>query len=118
VPPSAKVAVTAFVAALKVTEQPALPVHAPDHPENMLGAVGVSLRVTALFGGNVAVQAVVEPVVQLIPDGLLVTVPVPLPERVTVNASPALNVAATFSAPVMARLHVDVPVHAPLQPPK
>lgn len=117
-PPRANVAVTALVAALKVTVQAALPVHAPDHPENILGAVGVSLRVTAVFGGNVAVQAVVEPVVQSIPAGVLVTVPEPLPASVTVNPSPALNVAETLSAPVMARLHVDVPVHAPLQPPK
>lgn len=117
-PPSANVAVTELVAALKVTVQPPLPVHAPDHPENLLGTAAVSLSVTAVFGGNVALQAVVEPVVQLMPAGVLVTVPVPLPDRVTVNASPEVNVAATFSAALMVRLHVDVPAHAPLQPPK
>jgi hypothetical protein len=55
---------------------------------------------------------------QLIPAGLLVTVPVPLPEVVTVNAAPAVNAAATLCAAVMVSLHVDVPEHAPLQPAK
>jgi hypothetical protein len=54
----------------------------------------------------------------LIPAGLLVTVPVPLPEVVTVNAAPAVNAAATLCAAVMVSLHVDVPEHAPLQPAK
>ena len=55
---------------------------------------------------------------QLIPAGLLVTVPVPLPDVVTVNAAPVVNAAATLSAAVMVRLQVDVPEHAPLQPAK
>jgi hypothetical protein len=84
----------------------------------MLGTVVVSVNVTAVFGGNVALQPVVEPVVQLIPVGLLVTVPVPVPDVVTVKASPGLKVAATFSASLRVKLHVDIPEQAPLHPPK
>jgi hypothetical protein len=87
VPPTAKEAVTVLVAALKLILQPAFPEHAPDQPENRFEAVAVSLSVTAVPGGNVAVQPVAEPVVQLIPDGLLVTVPVPVPDMATVRES-------------------------------
>jgi len=55
---------------------------------------------------------------QLIPAGLLVTVPVPLGDVETVNVSAALNAAATFSAAVIVTVHVDVPEQAPLQPAK
>jgi ABC-type transport system involved in cytochrome c biogenesis permease subunit len=44
---------------------------------------GVSLSVTCVFGGKLAEQVVG----QLIPAGLLVTVPVPAPAMVTVIAS-------------------------------
>jgi len=93
-------------------------VHAPDHPEKLAGAVAVSLSVTAVFGGKVAVHSGADPVAQLIPAGLLVIVPLPLPDGVTVNASPEVNVAETFSAAATVMLHVDVPEQAPLQPPK
>jgi len=118
VPPAANVAVTVLVAELKVVEQAPVPVQAPDHPENWLGAVAVSVSVTAVFGANVAVQPVVDPVLQLIPAGLLVTVPVPLPDVVTVKESPAVKVEVTLSAAVMVTLQVVVPVHAPPQPSK
>jgi len=67
-----------------------------------------------VFCGNFAVHVPG----QLIPAGLLVTLPVPLPDVVTVSAAPAVNVAVTVSAAVMVSLHVDEPVQAPLQPPK
>jgi hypothetical protein len=71
-----------------------------------------------VLGGNDAVQPVDDPEVQLIPAGLLVTVPAPVPEVVTVNTSAALNVAVTFSAALTVTLQLAVPVQAPLQPPK
>ena len=54
---------------------------------------------------------------QLIPAGLLVTVPVP--DSVTVSGSEpeAENVALTVSAPLMSTLQPAVPEQAPLQPP-
>ena len=65
-----------------------------------------------VFGAKVAVHVPG----QLIPVGLLVTVPVPDVE--TVNVSAALNAAATFSAAVIVTVHVVVPEQAPLQPAK
>jgi hypothetical protein len=55
---------------------------------------------------------------QLIPAGLLVTVPVPVPDSATVRPMPALNVALTLSAADMVTVQVLVPVQLPLHPPK
>jgi hypothetical protein len=117
--PTPNVAVTVVVVALRVTLQAPVPVQAPDHPENPLGGVVVSVRVTAVFGAKFAEQVVVEPEVQSIPDGLLVTVPLPLPEVVTVNSSPVLKLADTLAEADRVKLHVPVPEQPPpLQPPK
>ena len=78
-----KVAVTEF-AALKATLQVAFPVHPPLQPEKMSLVAGVSLSVTWLFCGKLAEHVAG----QLIPAGLLVTVPVPAPAMVTVIAEP------------------------------
>jgi hypothetical protein len=75
-----KVAVTASVAFTR-TLQVAAPVHAPDQPVKLLLAAGVSLSVTWVFCGKLAEQVVG----QLIPAGVLVTVPVPAPAMATVN---------------------------------
>jgi hypothetical protein len=54
---------------------------------------------------------------QAIPDGLLVTVPVPAPLRVTVSAKVwCAKVAVTDTGCVGVSVHVPVPLHAPLQP--
>ena len=52
-----------------------VPVHAPDHPANTEPVPGVAVSVTGVPLANVALHAVP----QLMPDGLLVTVPVPVP---------------------------------------
>jgi hypothetical protein len=52
-----------------------VPVHAPDHPANMEPVPGVAVSVTGVPLAKVAIHAVP----QLMPDGLLVTVPVPVP---------------------------------------
>ena len=59
-----------------VPEQPA-----PLQPLKVEGAVAVAERVTIVLGAKPKEQ--VEP--QLIPVGLLVTVPVPVPDSLTVN---------------------------------
>jgi len=74
------VAVT-VLAALKVTLQFVMPVQSPDHPPNEFAPVGVSMRVTTVFGLKVDVHVPG----QLIPEGLLVTVPEPVPVTVTAN---------------------------------
>jgi hypothetical protein len=76
-----KVAVTES-AAVTLTLQVAAPVHAPLQPAKALLVPGVSLSVTWLSGAKLAEHVVG----QLIPAGLLVTVPVPAPAMVTVNA--------------------------------
>ena len=54
------------------------------------------------------------------PLGLEVTVPVPVPARVTprANVVAVLNVAVTARACVIDTVQTPVPVHAPLQPAK
>src|SRR5579872_1976713 len=81
-----KVAVTVS-AAVSVMLQVEVPEHAPDQPENVLFCEGVPVRTTSLFWAKLAEQPVVEPDEQLIPAGLLVTVPVPGPCTVTVTES-------------------------------
>jgi len=58
-----------------------VPVHAPVHPAKIELVPGLAVSVTDVPLANVALH--VEP--QLIPEGVLVTVPVPLPESVTVS---------------------------------
>jgi hypothetical protein len=62
----------------------AVPVQAPLQPVNADPVAAVALRVTAVPTGKAAKQ--VSP--QRMPAGLLVTVPVPAPVRVTVRAGP------------------------------
>ena len=59
-----------------VTVQEALPLQAPLHPANVEFAPGVAMSVTWVPVLNGAWQ--VDP--QLIPEGLLIMVPVPLPD--------------------------------------
>jgi hypothetical protein len=62
----------------------------------------------------------VHDVPQLMPLGLEVTVPVPVPARVTpsANVEAVLNVAVTARAAVIDTVQAPVPEHAPLQPAK
>jgi hypothetical protein len=76
-----KVAVTAS-AAVTVKLHDVAPVHAPDQLAKVLFAAGVSLSVTWVLCGKFAEHVVG----QLIPAGVLVTVPVPVPVSVTVSA--------------------------------
>jgi hypothetical protein len=108
------------LAALKVTLQVVVPVHPPDQLENVLPAAGVSVSVMGVPAGNVTEQPVVAPLVQLIPAGLLVTVPVPPPAVVTVNTSPVrtLKVAVTVPFALRVGLQIEVPEQpSPVQPP-
>src|SRR5450755_2440839 len=107
-----KVTVTDF-AALIVTEQAPVPVHAPLQPVKVEPAAALAVSVTTVPLLKLALQVVP----QLIPVGLLVTVPVPVPALVTLNLkTTALNVAVTDFAALIVTLQVPVPVQAPLQP--
>jgi len=52
------------------------------------------------------------------PAGVLVTVPVPEPERVTVTWTDEVKLAVTDWVPDVGSAQVPVPVHAPPHPPK
>lgn len=89
----------------------------PLHSSNVELLPGVSVIVTTIPAVKFAVHPTLDPVLQLIPAGLLVSVPVPVPEIVAVNAYVGrLNVAVTDFAALIVTTHVPVPVHAPLHP--
>ena len=75
-----------------------VPVHAPLHPANVAPDKGVAVRVTLIPAMNDALQLLP----QLIPAGLLVTKPLPLPPSDTVNKGfvvvDRVNVAVTVLA--------------------
>ena len=71
----------AVLAALIVTEQAPVPVQAPLQPANVEPLAGVAVRPTIAPEEYEAVH--VAP--QLMPEGDEITVPVPVPARLTVN---------------------------------
>jgi hypothetical protein len=110
------VAVTA-VAAVIVTVHVPVPSQGALHPVKVEPSAGAAVNVTAVplakFAEHVGLQ--------LIPAGALVTVPVPDPASLTVNAKlvvPPPNVAVTAVAAVIVNVQVPVPsqLFAPLHP--
>src|SRR5690348_17022656 len=112
-PPLAALKVAATdAAALIVTEQLALaPLHAPDHPANVLPALAVAVSVTTALGSNALEH--VDP--QAIPLGLDATDPAP--DTDTVSIGRTVNWALTPLAASSVTEHVDPePEHAPDHP--
>jgi len=91
-----------------------VPLHAPLHPAKREFGSAAAVSVTWVPALNPALQVCP----QSIPAGLLVTVPAPVPERVTVNTGSRVNVADADSFPFIFTVHVPVPLHAPLHPAK
>jgi hypothetical protein len=89
----AKVAVADLGASIVTEHVGWLPEQLPPHPEKDQPGVGVAVRVTAVSAANDAVHAVP----QLTPEGLLVTVPLPLVDtaREKLDARTASNRALT-----------------------
>jgi hypothetical protein len=101
--------------ALSVTTQLELPpVHAPVHPAKDEFVPAVAVRVTSVPGSKSALH--VEP--QLMPAGLLETLPWPVPARVTASTGEALNSALTEVFCVNVTLQTPVPLQAPDHPAK
>jgi hypothetical protein len=89
------------------------PLQAPPHPANVELGAGFAVSVTLVPSVYGAMQSLP----QLIPAGLLVTMPLPVPVFVTVRTGLFENVAVTVRGPFICRVHVEVlPVQAPLQP--
>ena len=91
-----------------------MPVHAPLQPANVEPLAAAAVSVTDVPLAKFALHVVP----QLMPVGDDVTVPVPVPAFVTLNANveALLKVAVTARAAVIDVVQVPVPVHAPLQP--
>jgi phage tail protein X len=110
------VAVTAL-AALMVTLQVPVPVQAPLQSAKVDPAAAAAVKVTTVPLLKFALQVLG----QVIPLGLLVTLPDPVPANVTESAkvvAEVLNVAVTDLAALIVTLQVPVPLQAPLQPAK
>jgi hypothetical protein len=99
-------------AALTVTTQLPVPLQAPLHPAKLQPAAGVSVSITVVPLSNVVEQVPG----QAIPEGLLVTLP--LPVIVTFKGKIRLNVAVTDSAPLIVTTQLPVPMQAPPHPAK
>ena len=80
VPPALNVAVTVWPFPLAVSVHAPVPLHAPLHPANVEPVAGVAVNWTEAPLPKFALH--IAP--QVTPGGLLVTVPDPLPARVTV----------------------------------
>ena len=108
------VAVTARAEVIE-TVQPPVPVQAPLQPVNVDPVAGAAVTVTVVPLAN----DVAHVLPQEMPVGVLVTVPLPVPDFVTVNANEAgsVNVAVTEVAAFIVTAHVPVPAQPPpLQP--
>src|SRR2546422_852650 len=108
-----KVAVTDWAAFIVTTQIP-VPLHpAPLQPLNTDPLAGTADNVTDVPMTNDALH--VAP--QIIPAGLLVTVPPPLPVLVTVRVYNCVKLAFTACAAFIVTKQLPVPLHpAPLQP--
>ena len=86
-----KLAVTDFATSIVTSQVGDAPLHAPDQPEKTEFTAGVAVRVTTvprLYGSEQSAP-------QVIPAGLEVTVPIPVPAVVTVSNRVVTNVAVT-----------------------
>ena len=105
------------VAAVIVTVQVPVPSQGPAlQPAKVEPVAGVAVKVTAVPLAKLAEQ--VAP--QLMPAGVLVTVPEPVPDLVTVSAKlfvDCAKLATTVVAAVMVRVQVPVPSHGPAPQP-
>jgi hypothetical protein len=78
-----KLAVTVFAAPILTVQVLAVPVQAPDQPLKVDPVVVAAVKVTLLFLLKLAAQVLP----QLIPEGELVTVPLPVPDFVMVSVT-------------------------------
>jgi hypothetical protein len=111
--PCTKVAMTVFAAVI-VIEHAAVPVQAPDQPENNQPDTGVAVSVTAAPEAYGLLQLAVHEIE--LPPPTKATLPEP--ERFKPRLTAGTNVAVTDFAALMVVVQGAVPAHAPNQPPK
>jgi hypothetical protein len=110
-----KVTVTCVFAFSVKVHVALLPLHPPpDQPAKNAFVPAVAVSVTCVPGVNDALHVCP----QLIPAGLLLTTPAPVPLRVTLKVELELNVAETDVVFVSVITHVVVPLHDPPHPAK
>ena len=98
-----------------MTVQPAVPVQAPLQPTNAERFAGIAFNVTTVPPLKAALHALP----QLIPPGLELTVPEPVPATLAVSVTLCrANVAPTLRAWLMLTVQDPAPLQAPLQPAK
>ena len=111
--PVTKVAPTLRAADIVTAHVAAVPEHAPLHPAKAAPGPGVAVRVTIVLAANAALHA--EP--QLMPGGVLATLPFPLTTTVRGNdvGTIVVNCAKTLTLEVNTSEHdVLLPEHAPV----
>ncbi len=91
-----------------------VPVQAPPHPANDELLAAVAVRVTGVLTSKIALQVVP----QLMPAGLLLMLPWPVPLIDTESAGDGLKFAVTEAVCVNVTVHVEVPLQMPDHPPK
>lgn len=95
-----------------VTAQAPVPEQAPDQPPKLYPLEGEAYKFTV----DPYVNAAEQTPGQVMPEGELVTVPLPL--TLTVSVCGGINVAVTLLAPFIVSAQVPVPEQAPDQPAK
>jgi hypothetical protein len=111
-----KVALTEFAASMVTLHAP-VPLQAPPQPANVEPGSGAAVKLTTVPLAKLAEHVVP----QEIPEGVLVSAPVPVPLLDTVRIKVpafAVKVALTDFSASMVTLHAPVPLQAPLQPAK
>lgn len=106
-----KVAATE-VAAVRVKLHVDVPVQGPDQPANVVPELGVAVNATDVPLAKSALQVTG----QLMPEGVLTIVPVPVPGLRTVSrtgATAGINVAVADALALRSNLQVEVPLQAP-----
>jgi len=91
-----------------------VPVQAPAQPTKVEPSAAVAVRVTAVPGSKPALHVCP----QLTPGGLLLTLPLPVPVRVTASTGKSLKVALTDVFFVKFILQTPTPLQAPDHPAK
>ena len=109
-----KIAVACWLALRVIVQVRLVPLHAPAHPAKVELLAGVAVSVTEVPGSKLALHDCP----QLMPEGVLATLPLPVPLKATANTGEALKLAITEVFCVSVTLQTPVPLQAPDHPAK